>query len=341
MSITDTIPLYLCDRVPLQDTLDSATQCSKNELLLGVLRESKSLPRETDTYPNSPRPDHPSAAQEKLLDLVREVSGQRWGSLKGKDRDSGVGLDELDDGPGVAEEEAGEEYALLKETIQASFPRAFADNIPEPNPDDSIFADRYESASTPEQEPVTSRTNLLHPLSGSGSKVSSNQKSKPIPRSKTHHRRTSSHAKQGEAKQFYNLVSFLAFLTKEKLLLHPGVGERIAIEMIHDTLPQSSPSERSQDQSTHKPWFGCSDETSITAISLFLIIMGEELCQRTLATQRSGSTIEKDRNGALAKLVSQNWETWRTRLQFLSLREDLGIAAREQAAEAAAVMGRV
>ncbi|KAL4870695.1 hypothetical protein BDV12DRAFT_165615 [Aspergillus spectabilis] len=345
-------------RIHLQDIFQAGYTDPSN-ILRAVLKESKSLPRETDMNPTSPRPDQPSAPQERLLEVIREE--QRWartGMGKGKERDSGVGLDGLEefDGGGGGQEE--EEYTLLKETIQGSFPRVSpVPVLSSGNPEESIFADNTKSISTstdiPEEGNTTSSSRLSHSPSRSKflhrfSFSDSGSPSHPTPKNKTHHRRTSSAAKEGETKQFYNLISFLAFLTKEQLLLHPGTGERVAVEMISDTLHlhHSSPSHQNQHQTwtqemgyTHTPWFGAGDEMSITAISLILIIMGEELYQRSCPSTRSRFNSTKD--GDLARLVSDNWETWRTRLQFLSLREDLSISAREQAAEAAAVMGRV
>lgn len=232
-----------------------------------------------------------------------------------------------------------------------------------------------------------------------------------------HRRRRSS----GVEKHLYNLVSFLAFLTKEKLLLYPNVGERVAVEMVSETLyhPPShshshsrSPSRssshsysqswpgnqnwnRNRNRShtvpqsagfdskgkgkgrgreetvavavSHEPWFGFvsatgpGNEVSITAAAQWLIIMGEELYQRARMERRERRVRLKSRSKGraeveaagegeeqggdvwtrLSEVVGREWQTWTSRLQFLSLREDLGISAREHAAEAAAVMRRV
>ncbi|KAL5334462.1 hypothetical protein BJX70DRAFT_18040 [Aspergillus crustosus] len=372
-------------RSHLEDLFQSDSN-NPSQILRTILKESKSLPRETDMDPTSPRPDQPSAPQEGLLELIRENqplidlgegegegvgsgngSSKGKGREKGKERDSGVGLDELAD-RGDRADEGEEEYFLLREIIQSSFPRATQSPSEFEPSEESIFADHTRRSSIPEQDRTTTTTTttssppfspphsrFLHRFSFSGSPSHPHSPTSPTStyRQNTHHRRTSSSAtaKEGEAKQFYNLISFLAFLTKERLLLHPGIGEKVAVEMVHDTLRHSESPEqrryREQNQQPgqgYTPWFGCGDGTSITAISLFLIIMGEELYQRVLTTSasksKSTSTYGRKDDG-LPKLVSQNWETWRSRLQFLSLREDLGIGAREQAAEAAAVMGRV
>lgn len=211
-------------------------------------------------------------------------------------------------------------------------------------------------------------------------------------------------------KHLYNLVSFLAFLTKEKLLLYPTVGERVVVEMVSETLyhppshshlhshsqsqsqPQSWNPNRSRNRShtvpqdagfdskgkgkgkgreetmavavSHEPWFGFvsatgpGNEVSVTAVALWLIIMGEELYQRArmerkerrarLKSKSMGMAEGEGEGGGggdvwtrLSEVVGREWETWTSRLQFLSLREDMGISAREHAAEAAAVMRRV
>jgi 3-dehydroquinate dehydratase-1 len=198
------------------------------------------------------------------------------------------------------------------------------------------------------------------PASGSGS---------------TRQRRRSSVS--GAQKHLYNLLSFVSFLTKESLLLRPGAGERVAVEMIVETLEHPDPGSALEG---HELWFGRAprsgfglgsgvgsssggkaNEMTVTAISLWLIIMGEELYARAQASVqtaksngKSASLIDLDdgsgsENGEegegtwpqLSKIVIREWETWTTRLQFLSLRQDLEIQAREQAAEAAAVMRRV
>ena len=106
---------------------------------------------------------------------------------------------------------------------------------------------------------------------------------------------------------------------------------------------------------SHEPWFGFvsasgpGNEVCVTAVALWLIIMGEELYQRARIERRerrarlktTSKEGEEDVWTRLSEVVGREWQTWTGRLQFLSLREDLDISAREHAAEAAAVMRRV
>jgi 3-dehydroquinate dehydratase-1 len=152
-------------------------------------------------------------------------------------------------------------------------------------------------------------------------------------------------------------------MTKENLLLSPGVGERVAIEMVRDTLSQHGSSIHSH---THPrsgsgygygkgestPWFGDAGPESISAAALWMIIMGEELfarvqeqekgkgVQRSRAGTATGAGATRTPKGGRGGIVDQ-WETWMARLQYLSLREDLNVEVREAAAEGAAVMRRV
>ncbi|KAL4921134.1 type I 3-dehydroquinase-domain-containing protein [Aspergillus aurantiobrunneus] len=364
-------------------------QHPKPALLLPTLKESKSLPRSTDTDPTTPTPDLPSPSQERLLHLVRGV--EAWI----RPRDSGIALDDLINEPGTRSDRTNEndsvsdEYDAVHAIVTDSVREFSADSV----------RVRGEQRDIDVHIPSTS---------GSGSRSGSVSMSVPASSSgstsglgigpATGRRRSSA-----VEKHIYNLISFLAFLTKEKLLLHRGTGERIAVEMISETLdrPQTyscspSPTQRhsrrrsySRSYSSasanaitsmnmnyaqtvpkprHSSWFGFgsvadSDEIGVTAVSLWLIIMGEELYQRAQREEAkadakagpgsgSGSGVgvevgsgpgpdSGDLWAQLSSVVLCEWETWMSRLQFLSLREDLGIAAREQAAEAAAVMRRV
>ncbi|KAL2816107.1 type I 3-dehydroquinase-domain-containing protein [Aspergillus granulosus] len=314
---------------------------SKQEILLSILSEAKSLPRETDTHPTSPTPDLPSPAQQRLLDFVRRL--QEQGSLSssriGLGSVNGYGI-ELDAGEDESqsqkEEEQEEGSELLRDVIRASFPsfsplptvaanaRPGADTHPEQRQTDP----ETESLSTSPFEPTTaSNSNPPYSSTSSGCRRSSG----PL----------------GPTKQFYNLISFLAFLTKDRLLLSPGIGERVALEMARDTLSRHECSIRGDSYShTYSP-----SQTSpqkqdygyggITAAALWMIIMGEELYTRIRQQEResragTGVSGVKGRKG-----IVDEWETWTARLQYLSLRDDLSIEARESAAEGAAVMRRV
>lgn len=299
-----------------------------------MLKESKSLPRETDTYPTSPTPDRPGPAQEKLLQFVKGVqdaqgNGQNRGH-NGKKQGYGIALDE---GENEEPETGDEEYTLLKEIIQFSFPRSSPDFVPS-----QLTRSTFDSN-------VEQRTSMRAQFGLASNSTSDAHESdtNPNPNSNNvqkHKRRSST--LPGEERQFYNLLSFLAFLIKDRLLLSPGVGERIAGEMLRDTLSHTSSSPRTDPHSPSArrqsgdapPWFGDGGEASITGISLFMIIMGEELFSRI----RSRSTLSPSR---FEDGVVYDWQSYVSRLRFLSLREDLGIGAREQAAEAAAVMNRV
>ncbi|KAL4978134.1 type I 3-dehydroquinase-domain-containing protein [Aspergillus desertorum] len=340
----------------------AATQYSQSALLAAVLKESRSLPRQIDTDPTTPTPDLPSPAQERLLQFVRDVQGYISESQGSK-----VGYDELRSamnvdaclfgfglganncrGTGCGYGEQRDMGPLIGIDIDTGRNIHGTENV-----DDDV-----EDVFTPEGTSTSAPTPA--PASGSGIAAS---------------RRSSS----GSQKHLYNLLSFVSFLTKESLLLRPGVGERVAVEMIVETLehPHSGIA-----ATGHEPWFrrapssrfayggrgGKADEVTLTAISLWLIIMGEELYARARSQTRSRTVNSKKRklksrslidldNGSgsgsedgkegegtwpqASAIVIQEWETWTTKLQFLSLRQDLEIHAREQAAEAAAVMRRV
>jgi 3-dehydroquinate dehydratase-1 len=152
-------------------------------------------------------------------------------------------------------------------------------------------------------------------------------------------------------------------MTKENLLLSPGVGERIAIEMVRDTLSHHGSSIHSHTDPSHgsgygygkgesTPWFGDAGPESISAAALWMIIMGEELFARVQDQEKGkGKEVQRSRPGAGTGTtrtpkkgrggIVDEWETWMARLQYLSLREDLNVEAREAAAEGAAVMRRV
>ncbi|KAL3459262.1 hypothetical protein BJX64DRAFT_265107 [Aspergillus heterothallicus] len=383
--IADTIPLYLADKLELAEAVRIVTQSApsnpseKKDLLLSILSESKSLPRETDTYPTSPTPDLPSPAQERLLGLVRAIEdARRWRS--GTGYGYGIALDAgEDEGQSIGSEE--EEYELLKDVIRASFPSPF------PGPDTTSSSSTSGGISSSERarqsshgryteqrqqedlstSPFESTPSNSQPNPSSRRKSSLSSLSPPT----SHHRRTSSTS--GPNRHFANLVSFLAFLTKEHLLLSPGVGERIAVEMVRDTLShhggsisgsqhqhqQQQQYHQSQHQHQHhfqsavgssQPWFGDAGPASIAAAALWMIIMGEELYARVRAQERSsngdgdgdgGGGGGNRRAGRVRGGIADEWETWTARLQYLSLREDLPIEVRESAAEGAAVMRRV
>ncbi|BCS28955.1 uncharacterized protein APUU_70525A [Aspergillus puulaauensis] len=425
--IEEIIPLYLADRISLDSAIQSASQIPRTPLLLTALKESRSLPRSIDTDPTTPTPDLPSPSQDKLLQLIRALDSR----ARAQDRDSGIALDDLISTPGYGSE-AEEQYNALhvftneavrdfaacflhsgygygsvpsptsarrqshgqtRRSIRSSLFRARSetryldsDVNADVDADVDTFADEHADPST--DVPISSG-----PASGSGL---------------GHRRRRSS----GVEKHLYNLVSFLAFLTKEKLLLYPNVGERVVVEMVSETLyhppshshlhshshsnSQSQPRSwnpnrnRNRNRShtvpqdvgsdskgkgkgngreetvavavSHEPWFGFvsatgpGNEVSVTAVALWLIIMGEELYQRARmerrerrarlkSTSKGVAEGEGEEGGdvwtRLSEVVGREWKTWTSRLQFLSLREDMGISAREHAAEAAAVMRRV
>ncbi|KAL5000647.1 type I 3-dehydroquinase-domain-containing protein [Aspergillus recurvatus] len=301
---------------------DAATQSSPYALLAAVLKESRSLPRQVDTDPTTPTPDLPSPAQERLLQFVRDVQGHL-----GQSQGSKSGYDEL---------------------------RAAMDM------DACLFRMGVGGSSSRGEQRDTGPLIDIDVDAGRNIYGTGNADSELEDASGTRRRSSS-----GAQKHLYNLLSFLSFLTKESLLLRPGVGERAAVEMIVETLehPGIAPT-------GHELWFGTAtrsgtgfgsgagsrsggraDEVTVTAISLWLIIMGEELYARAQSQTRfqtatANSNGKGKTNGGgtwpqLSTIVIQEWETWTTRLQFLSLRQDLEIHAREQAAEAAAVMRRV
>ncbi|KAI9376542.1 type I 3-dehydroquinase-domain-containing protein [Aspergillus egyptiacus] len=326
------------------------------QILLSVLKESKSLPRETDTNPTSPTPDLPGPAQEKLLTFIRELQGPspRLSTSQSETRygvgnaESGIGLDALDDTDEKSRRDE-EEYSLIQETVLAALPHPAVSPVDVDNRRRSVF-DEEEiiiddgSASARADNTRREQRETRRPSSsGSPSTWRSTQGRRP---------RNTIQRLEGLEKQFLNLISFLAFLTKDYLLLSPGVGERIAAEMIRDTLAHHST----------PAWFGSGSPICVAGVALWLVIMGEELFERlrkassrSASSGRKGFTPRKARGipgggatglgsaaaVAVATEVVRDWETYITRLQFLSLREDLGIDARELAAEAAAVMRRV
>ncbi|KAL4906373.1 hypothetical protein BDW74DRAFT_131795 [Aspergillus multicolor] len=341
--IEDIIPLYLAGKLPLESAIESASQTDPQSILSAVLKESRSLPRQIDTDPTTPTPDLPSPAQERLLHLVRKLQGHLGSERMGynglrRALDIGSLLFELDGTSAGGYKVEQRDILIDTETDTHT------------NEED-VFT------SSSEAEPASA--------SGSGSRPNTNSPSSQ----NTRQRRNS-----GAQKHLFNTLSFLSFLTKEGLLLHPGIGERIAIEMITETLehPTVAPT-------GHELWFGGTsgkkrgDEVPITAISLWLIIMGEELYARARAQSKMGQTqtsyrsvkgkgravslLDDDDEPAygeqsvggtdtgpwpeLSAITIQEWETWTSRLQFLSMRQELEIHAREQAAEAAAVMRRV
>ncbi|KAL3480008.1 hypothetical protein BJX99DRAFT_45915 [Aspergillus californicus] len=336
MSIQEIIPVYLVDGILLEDAIQFASSVPKAELLAAVLKESKSIPRETDTYPTSPTPDRPGPAQEKLLRFVKGVQDARGdGKLQpqnGGKKGYGIALDE---GASEEPETADQEYTLLKEIIQLSFPRSSPDFVPSRLARSTFDSDIEQRASMRAQFSLASNSR--------SDAHESDTKPNPKGKNAQKHKRRSS-TLPGEERQFYNLLSFLAFLVKDHLLLSPGVGEKIAGEMLRDTLSHHSssphsPSARRQSGDA-PPWFGDGGEASIAGISLFMIIMGEELFARI----RSQSILSPSTSKSASRFedwIVHDWASYASRLQYLSLREDLGIGAREQAAEAAAVMNRV
>ncbi|KAL4767663.1 fungal-specific transcription factor domain-containing protein [Aspergillus nidulans var. acristatus] len=335
----------------------AATQSSSSSLLSAVLKESRSLPRQIDTDPTTPTPDLPSPAQERLLQFVRDVQRHLGQEYK-------VGYDRLRAAMNTDEGLFGDKLGL-GHNAHASGYREQRDIGPLIDIDVDTRRNINGTGTTNGEvedvfTPEVSSSLAPAPASGSGS---------------TRQRRRSSVS--GAQKHLYNLLSFVSFLTKESLLLRPGAGERVAVEMIVETLEHPDPGSALEG---HELWFGRAprsgfglgsgvgsssggkaNEMTVTAISLWLIIMGEELYARAQASVqtaksngKSASLIDLDdgsgsENGEegegtwpqLSKIVIQEWETWATRLQFLSLRQDLEIQAREQAAEAAAVMRRV
>ncbi|KAL4755163.1 type I 3-dehydroquinase-domain-containing protein [Aspergillus terricola var. indicus] len=323
-----------------------ATQSSSSSLLSAVLKESRSLPRQIDTDPTTPTPDLPSPAQERLLQFVRDVQRHLGQGSKvcydelraAMDMEGGLFGNKLGlghNGRASVYREQRNMGPLIDIDVDTGR------NINRIGTNDGELEDVF----TPE---VTSSL-ATAPASGSGS---------------IRQRRRSSVS--GAQKHLYNLLSFVSFLTKECLLLRPGAGERVAVEMIVETLEHPDPGSALKG---HELWFGrappsgSGSGSDAGTISLWLIIMGEELyaraqsqasVQNAKSNGKSASLIDlDDESGSedgdegegtwpqLSEIVIREWETWTTRLQFLSLRQDLEIQAREQAAEAAAVMRRV
>ncbi|KAL2863096.1 uncharacterized protein BJX67DRAFT_385072 [Aspergillus lucknowensis] len=381
--ISDLLPLYLSGKIALRDALTfataTATPPSTKELLSTLLKESKSLPRTTDTDPTSPTPDRPSPAQERLLDFARGVHEILRRRRQGSEIGYGIELD-ADEGSFAGnntEEEQEEEYELVKCVIVSSFPVASTTSLSlsldggEP----SIFGNEhgYEPGYGYEERTHLEQRTSPPFDSFDSSDFASGSAPAPAPsptrttsqtQTQTQRRRRRSSAKQGTQKPFYNLISFLAFLTKERLLVSAGTGERIALEMARDTLSHLHPhiplplhvyghahsqKPEEEEEGGEKRWFGVG-EASVTAVALWMIIMGEELfariesyyhdnyCSSGSGQNKNKTTSEGSDGGCRWRA---EWETWTSRLQFLSLCEDLGVSAREQAAEAAAVMRRV
>ncbi|KAL4782378.1 type I 3-dehydroquinase-domain-containing protein [Aspergillus varians] len=375
----------------------------KSNLLAPLLKESRSLPRSIDTDPMTPTPDLPSPAQEKLLGAGSNTNtGLNWNGNGGKARDS----DEEEQQQQEEEEEGEDQYSTLHKVLNASV-SDFSAQFQSHRRDTSPFRAEHEHEHE-NQNHESPSTNLGQRRSTTTTRR--RRRTSSLGR----HRRPST----GIEKHLYNLLSFLAFLTKERLLLQPGVGERVAAEMVWEVLGVSSlpyshshshghshrhshshshvngngiegdsgwDRVRSRNRSRtdpgpglgvefasgmsmgqgqglavhHEPWFGgfVGNDVKTTAVALWLIVMGEELYQRAReevkrVKAREQAVDEGKGKGVytgggrsawsqLSSVVVWEWETWTTRLQFLSLREDLAIDAREQAAEAAAVMRRV
>ncbi|KAL4813087.1 type I 3-dehydroquinase-domain-containing protein [Aspergillus spinulosporus] len=319
-----------------------ATQSSSLSLLSAVLKESRSLPRQIDTDPTTPTPDLPSPVQERLLQFVRDVQRHLG-------QDSKVGYDGLRAAMDMDRGLLGDKLGLGHNGLASGY-REQRDMGPLIDIDVDTRRNMNGTGTTNgEVEDVFTpeATSSLSTASASGS-------------GSTRQRRRSSIS--GAQKHLYNLLSFVSFLTKESLLLRPGAGERVAVEMIVETLEHPDLGSALKGHELCRSG-GRANEMTVTAISLWLIIMGEELYSRA-QSQASVQTAKSNRKSAilidlddgsgsedgeeeegtwqqLSEIVIREWETWTARLQFLSLRQDLEIQAREQAAEAAAVMRRV
>lgn len=80
-------------------------------------------------------------------------------------------------------------------------------------------------------------------------------------------------------------------------------------------------------------------EAFMAAAGVWVVVMGEELWARKGEKGRRDSD-----SGVQAKgdaINKERWKLWVERLRFSSCREDLSIATRELAAQAAAIMMRV
>ncbi|KAL3491457.1 type I 3-dehydroquinase-domain-containing protein [Aspergillus germanicus] len=238
----------------------TTTPPSKKDLFISIFSEAKSLPREIDTHPTSPTPDRPSPAQERLLGFVRAVQSAGFaggrGGVGGTRGSTGYGI-ELDAGEGTfggndwQREDVGveeEEYELIKDIIRASFPSFPSTSPTSPSTTGATGGrTRTRAQSNTNTHPEQRIPEPTSPFEPTPASTSTSKPALSISTSTTHHRRSSSTS--GPTKQFNNLISFLAFMTKENLLLSPGVGERIAIEMVRDTLSQHGSSVHAHTQS--------------------------------------------------------------------------------------------
>ncbi|KAL4809118.1 hypothetical protein BDV18DRAFT_94823 [Aspergillus unguis] len=344
----DIIPLYLEDRLSLDDAVQYASSHPPKDLLKVILKESRSLPRETDTEPTTATPDLPSPAQEILLEFVRALQASH-------DQASGTGIQLDYDG------DHGDDYRCGYEEVRDAMAGGIMDTYRSASGSGPGPGSKSGPAGIIEQRAGWNNEKENEDVFASGLDTDTAQASSSasIAESKKRRRRSS-----GPEKHLFNLVSFLAFLTKEKLFLLDGVGERIAAEMISETLDEhqtplqgnkknASRPQRPSPAPGHEPWFGLGSSssssgagpgTSVSAVSLWLIIMGEELYCRARDRQKKRGGVGENADIAWAQLattVVREWVTWTGRLQFLALRETLGIEARELASEAAAVMRRV
>jgi hypothetical protein len=145
-----------------------------------------------------------------------------------------------------------------------------------------------------------------------------------------------------ETEGWVNFMAFLALITKERVAGFENVGIgvlRWALEERHDSSALNS---------TGVSGEGKIDEAAklnvfVVAASIWAVVMGEELWERMREKAESpvGLSLKPAPEPHIGKVPKRRWEMWIDRLQFLSLREDLNIGARELAAEAAAVMSRV
>lgn len=80
-------------------------------------------------------------------------------------------------------------------------------------------------------------------------------------------------------------------------------------------------------------------EAFMAAAGVWVVVMGEELWARKGEKGRRDSDSGVQAKGDV--INKERWKLWVERLRFLSCREDLSIATRELAAQAAAIMMRV
>ncbi|EAW10107.1 uncharacterized protein ACLA_045720 [Aspergillus clavatus NRRL 1] len=125
--------------------------------------------------------------------------------------------------------------------------------------------------------------------------------------------------------QWQNLISFLAFATKARLV----ALEDTAVRMLHAALERHADEEEGDGEGLR---------VLISCAAVWALVMGEELWER----RGVGDEYELDGQGVGEERISrETWRLWIDRFQFVSLREDLDISTRELAAGAAAVMLRV